>query len=586
MSQFRKAADATEQIEKAKRKADDFDSDEENEEEWERKDAEEQRAKKQKLEESLKGNTAKFLPGKGFTLEKNEDTHSGNHVVQPPKFGSSASANFMSQFRQAADATEQIEKAKRKADDFDSDEENEEEWERKDAEEQRAKKQQLDGSLKGKAAKFVPGKGFVLTDVEQENEARKDTASDEASSRHQSRDSSLSVFDQPRQPVPNGLNIFGHLSDVDSGAEGSKKGDADDEDADSEGSEESEDPDEEVEPQKSSSYGGRSLFDRISNDSNGNPIRELPPLEEKKASNIFGGLMDQYNVTTPSAKAPAQPFSGFDFSKSSPSNSKANIFGQPSQTVGSSNLSNTKTSPGDHTWKTDSPIKFGDTSAAPSIKLTSPSPSSKSPFGGLFGSSNTDAPSSSPFGAVSVKGPEVGFGIAFGSKPAGTSLAPPSDASANDSSRATSPGASSIGDSLDESVEDKGNEEPQVQQEQIDLTRGPGEEDEENLFEVKGKALTYDNEKKEWVNKGVGPFRVLKHPETGKTRILMRQDPSGRIIVNAALLSGIEYKYAAPKSIKIAIAADNGKLISYMVRVGKEQDAKDLAKVLQENKSN
>ena len=511
-------------------------------------------------------------------------TDAEKSTFKPPIFGSGASVNFMSQFRKAADASEQLEKAKRKAEDFDSDEESEDDWERKDAEEQRAKKQKVDESLKGKAAKFVPGKGFVFAPIEQENEVRKDTGSDEASSPGQSRASSVSVFDQPQQPISNGLNIFSHLSDVDSGTEGSKKGDADDEGTSS-------DEDEEVEPQKSNS-GGRSLFDRISNDENGNPIRELPPAEEKKTNNIFLNLLDQSNVTTPSSKVPAQPVSGFGLTKSSLSTPKTNIFGQTSEKVGSSSVSSSGTSTGDHTWKVDSPIKFGETKAAPSVHVTSPSPS-KSPFGGLFGSSSTNGLSetsaksaSSPFGTVSSKGPGVGFGIAFDSKAAGTSLAPPSDTPANDSSRATSPGASSVGDSVDASADDRGSEEPQAEQEQIDLTKGPGEEDEENLFEVKGKALAYNKEKKEWANKGVGPLRVLKHPETGKTRILMRQDPSGKIVINTALLSGVDYEYTAPKSVKMAVAMDNGKLSTYMIHVGKDDDAKELAKILQENKTN
>lgn len=98
--------------------------------------------------------------------------------------------------------------------------------------------------------------------------------------------------------------------------------------------------------------------------------------------------------------------------------------------------------------------------------------------------------------------------------------------------------------------------------------------------------MTYDNKKKEWVNKGVGPLRVLKHPDTGKTRILLRQDPSGRITINTALLSGIDYEYAAPKSVKMAVAMDNGTLATYIIRVGKDEDAKELAKVLQENRTN
>ena len=548
-------------------------------------------------------------------------------TLQAPKFDSAGIENFLSQFAKASQASEKKDREKRKADDYDSDEENEAEWERKDAEEQRAKKQKLEESMKGKAAKFVPGKGFIFIDDEEEKATNKDTDSDGGSSGQSSRAPSLSVFDQPPKPMTNGLNIFSHLSEVESGAEGSKTEDADDEDTGSEGSENVDDQGDAPAPKldtdsaplesqalasgnpfngsntsklaESMQSTGRSLFDRISRDEDGQAIRELPPAEEKNTSSLFnlsssqiGGsnVFGKASSSTPSNNTTNKPFSRFDIG-SSTSTPKTNLFGQPSALSGTADASGTDTSPGDHTWKVDSPIRFGDTSAAPSVQITSPSPS-KNPFGGLFGSSQTSGatetpvkPTSSLLGITPTKSPDVGFGFSFGgpSKSNASILFPPPDAPGHDSSRATSPGASSVTESADGSV--AAVEEKQEEPEQLDLTKGPEEEDEETLFEVKGKALTYDNEKKEWINKGVGPIRILKHTETGKTRILMRQDPSGKIVLNAALLSRMEYKYAAPKSVTMPIATDTGTLATYTVRVGKDEDAKSLAKILQENKS-
>jgi len=602
---------------------------------------------------------------------------------QPPKFDSAAAANFMSQFTKASKESEKKEREKRKAEDFDSDDDNDADWERKYLEEQRAKKQKLEQSTKGKATRFVAGKGFIFTDDEQDKETHKDAESEESSSERSSRAQSASVFDQPPKPMSNGLNIFGHLSEAESGAEGSKLGDADDEDDYSSGSSDEDEEDQGDGPapdehpgssfQKSqastsaSPFGmlstpkpaqqprstGLSLFDRISKDENGEPVRELSPKEDKNASGQFGSSSSQTgsssvfgkpssatSSTVPSlfdriskdengqpnqpkddsntsglfgssssqtggssvfgkpssatpSTAPSKPFTGFSFGPSM-STPKTSPFAQLSAPNDNAPASDADASLGDHTWKVNSPIKFGATSAAPSVQVTSPSPS-KSPFGSLFGSpqgnASTEAPGKSTlalFGSTSTKGPNVGFGFSTDSpsNPTSSTLQPPSDAPANDLSRATSPGASSAADSTEGHGTDGAADEEQEQQEQLDLTKGPGEEDEDTLFEVRARALTHDNETKEWISKGVGPLRVLKHSETGKTRILMRLDPSGKIVINAALLSSIEYKYAAPKSVMMAIAADTGTLAKYLVRVGKDGDAKDLAKILEENKKN
>ena len=602
---------------------------------------------------------------------------------QAPKFDSAATANFMSQFAKASKESESKEREKRKAEDFDSDEDNEADWERKYLEEQRAKKQKLEESTKGKATRFVAGKGFIFTDDEQDKKTYKDAESEESSSERSSRAQSASVFDQPPKPMSNGLNIFGHLSEAESGAEGSKIGDADDEDGYSTGSSDEDEEDQGDAPapdehpglsfQKSqasayaSPFGmlstpkptqqprstGPSIFERISRDEKGEPLRELPPKEDKNTSGLFGSsslqtgsssIFGKPSSATPStvpslsdrvskdeneqriqpkedknasglfgssssqigsssvfgkpssatpSTVPSKSFAGFSFGPSM-STPKTSPFGQLSTPSDSVPASDADTSLGDHTWKVDSPIKFGATSAAPTVQVTSPSPS-KSPFGSLFGSiqgsASTEAPhkaTSDLFGSTSTKSPNVGFAFSTDSpsNPISSTLQPPSDAPANDLSRATSPGASSAADSTEGHGTDGAADEEHEQHEQLDLTKGPGEEDEETLFEVRSRALTHDNKTKDWSSKGVGPLRVLKHSETGKTRILMRLDPSGKIVINAALLSSIEYKYVAPKSVMMAIAADTGTLVKYLVRVGKDEDAKDLAKILEENKKN
>lgn len=525
-----------------------------------------------------------------------------------PTFGAGASStNFMSQFGKAAEKTAAEEKKKRKAADFDSDEEDLDSWERRDAEEQRAKKQKLEEEIKGKAAKLVDGKWMIAansekpsTSVNQEEQA----------------DPHVSVLSQPRAQLTNGHNIFGHLSGEDSGAEGSKIGDADDEDDadekddetdgqhqvrgpfDYDESESESDEDEEGQPKEpkalSNPFGasenglydrpsrndydtaenatgedtGRSLFDRISRDKDGKPIREIPQAGGQAASqtsNVFG--------------------------QSFKSVSSSNPFSQPSDAALSFTSTNSKIgdSPkSDHTWKIDSPIKFGDSSNAPAVSVTSPSPS-KPAFGGLFGvakpsvtTETPEKPTSSVFGTPPAKPPSVGFG--FGFKPTTATLAPPSNNGSNTTSRATSPGATT-GESADESTAD-GEDDKAEKQEQIDLTSpGPGEEGEDIVMQVKAKALKWDAKSSSWASKGVGHLRVLQNRESHQTRVLLRQDPSGRIVLNFAISKSFTYESSQSKTVRVPIVSESGKIESWMIKVGNDEDAKKLANSLEENKA-
>ena len=594
-------------------------------------------------------------------------------AFKPPQFGSGAPVNFMSQFQQMSKKEAQSEKDKRKAEDLDSDED-EAEWERRYEEEQLAKKQKIEQAVKGK--KFVLGKGLVSSEEASEQALflePGEPSTNGASTGPHSRASSVSVLEQPQKFHTNGLtNIFGHLSDVGSGGEGSKTGDADDEstasesqhsdaedghDGDENGedeNEEDEDEDEdgeddheeddhanggsdasgdsddvveianphpttnsfssvnaknnsdsaqEVRKEQSTS---RSLFDRTEKDKDGNLVKETPAAKDKNPSGLFGIAPQGNHNGNPFKASPFSPF------PSTTPSSKLNV----------KEPASAETSPGDHSWKAGTPIKFGSSTSKPELEITSPTPTkptlgglfgssqtsasttftpskplftpiqagtpstTKPTLTGLFGSSQTSAPTTftpskplfTPMQATAPKAPAVGFGISI-AKPS-SSLAPP-NAGSNNASRATSPGASSNAGSVSESGADGGDNEDE-QQEQIDLASGgPGEEDEEVLFEVAGKAYEF---KKGWLVKGQGRVRVLKHPGSGKTRILMRQEPSGKIVLNAALLSGIDYVHQ-PKAVSLGVATDSGQLVSYRIRVANDDDAAKLAKILEENKT-
>ena len=725
----------------------------------------------------------------------------------PPQFGSTQPVNFFSQFGKIAEENKQKEKESRKADDFDSDEDDDAEWERKDAEWQRAKKQKLDETLKSKIAKFVPGKGFTISDQRTEDHAPgtpQEVGSKSSLNGTASLDNTRSVLSNKTPSLGNGHNIFGHLSDVESGAEGSKVGDADDEET---GSDDAIDDDGVREATKTtvsddSRYGeripgigqpseplagrnpfgsasafavskstnllpetteksqnvGRSIFDRISKDKDGKAIREITPPTEKRSdtpvgaslpslnnifnqgnsgarsnifglptseagANIFGQRMTEAkaNIFTPKTSntisndweqrdSDTEP----DSSKQNTSTDKevitaedptsetrANIVEQansliqpnavehlnseiaakadmeknleaagdhdekrnsdptdkdeekrnsearanfsekpeietrdstggqaPSSTSGKADVaratypdifssnpttsmgSSTPTSSmnsskplfaftrspgGDNTWKVNSPIKFGNSSSGPpGLTVTSPTPSKPS-LGGLFGSSPANLapetsvkPPASIFNFNAGKAPAVsGFGFNFGGPPTATSgsLAAPPMAS-NATSRATSPGITTGDNSAAESNAE-GAEDGSEHHEQLNLAdKGPGEEDEDVLFAVKAKAMTFDSSTTAWVTRGLGQLRVLKHRDTAKTRILLKQDPGGKIILNAALLSTMKYEHTQPKSVKLGVATDVGKLVTWIIRTGKDEDAMELARILEANKSN
>jgi hypothetical protein len=415
----------------------------------------------------------------------------------------------------------------------------------------------------------------------------------------------------PAKPI-NFNNIFSHLSDADSG-----KGD----DADDESGDELSDPEEDSEkkdptyqpdgenaggpgtpveetgagmasvkktnsftfgpskfasasPSGTSSPGG-SLFDRITKDSNGNIVRHISTEEKENTqpstANLFSDIKNTFNKST----GPA----------------------------------------GDNTWKPDSPIRFGsatshkdDQDSAPIVSITAATPtktgSPSSIFGGmsnttgsapkplssLFGNIGGESKPASSFSSIfgtpsnAMSSTPGNVGFAFGASSTTSSLFPSAAASAT-TSRATTPGGTTDGDnSGDGGAETEHHE-------QIDLTAGgPGEEDEEVVHEVRAKALKFSpkengDNSNQWETKGVGPLRVLKHKETGVSRILLRADPRGTIVLNKGLLSGIKYE-AAKKTVKFLTREDHGTgLETWILQVKTPESANALAEVLEASKA-
>lgn len=294
---------------------------------------------------------------------------------------------------------------------------------------------------------------------------------------------------------------------------------------------------------------------------------------------LFGG-----NTTLSSGAIPGEGL--FGSRPSTPSNdepSRDRIFGN----LGSG--PNFSTSQGDHTYKRGTPLKFGTpdkegpivnvTAATPPAKDDSPA-ASKS-FPNLFG------PKPSKPGADAVA--SVGFNFGVPTHLTASPLLGPSALSSAVSSRATSPGATDTESVNTDTAEDH-SDEPQTSL----MSSRPGEENEEVLFEARSKALKYivDEVAKEkkldpgFNTQGVGQLRVLKHKTTGKTRLLLRAEPGSNIVINTALAPSMTYKATETKgsgAVKFGIPTATG-IDIWVAKVKTAAMAEELAGILEANK--
>jgi hypothetical protein len=515
MSQFKANAEKTAAEEKAKRKAEDFDSDEDDEAEWERKDAEQQRERRAKLE-AASSKRSVFVPGEGFKLVEAEAAPSTSASTMPklggdmngatssapkpafeiPKFGGSGGSttggiDFMSQFKANAEKTAAEEKAKRKAEDFDSDEDDEAEWERKDAEQQREKRAKLEAAS-NKRTVFVPGKGFQFVDAEA-------TSKTPAESTPKAPSPAAAVEPTSSAPAPS-APLFGS-----SNAPSSSK----------------------------------SLFGSSTTSASTGPVFGTAQPSPASAS-LFGAKPAQSN----SMFAPSSTSSSTSsvFGSAQPLPVSQNIFGGLQQTA-----PKRKPSADESDKEDETPFKNSKASAPASAA-----------GGGLFGRvSNPATPALTP--PVQTPSPVIGP----------FTIPPP----AEKPSVATPPAASEAASTAVATTED-GEGEPG---EFFNLTQSNVGEEEENVeLEVRARAFKLDGS---WKVQGTGVVRLLKHPVTGRARIVLRTEPSGNVILNALLKK--EYKYEATKgnSVQVLLPDESGKFSQWAVRVKPENLDKFFAKI-------
>ncbi|KAE9375727.1 hypothetical protein N431DRAFT_370520 [Stipitochalara longipes BDJ] len=341
------------------------------------------------------------------------------------------------------------------------------------------------------------------------------------------------------------------------------------------------------------------LFDRITKVSN---VSGTSTPDGALTGGLFGRITKDTNTNVARGK-----YDDDDKEKENTQPSTANPFAalrNPFQ--------NNAVAPSDHTWKNDSPIRFGsatpskdDQHSTPTVSVTAATPTkigtpasifselnkstgaAPKPFSNLFGNiggeSKPAAPTSSMFGNLATGSASSSVGFVFGAPSATSSLFPSAAVSAS-TSRATTPGGTTDGDNSGDGEAE--------QEEHVPFnlsTGGPGEEHEDVIHEVRAKALKYIQKEgggnsQGWESKGVGPLRVLKHKETGVSRILLRMDPTGLVILNKGILSGVNYE-SKEKTVKFLTALDKGPgLETWILQVKTPEMAKALAEVLEANK--
>ncbi|KAF7952979.1 hypothetical protein EAE96_006201 [Botrytis aclada] len=518
--------------------------------------------------------------------------------IKPPTFGS-APVNFMAQFGKKAVAyaedNEKILMQKAKDEDFDSEDDDEAEWEAKYKEKRAAELKELEELAKVKAPSFLvkstdtpkatePKETVKLAGTNMFGQAKPATGAAESvfNSTNTSRASTPNLFSStgsvldgaagaPGKPPSFSGNPFAHLSDAES------KNQNDEDDGSSDGGSNSDGEGEKKDP----SYQPKSNNATTSTpgtpvDENGSSIFSKKAFTEPPKFNLFGSAA-KADAATPTPGTGGSLSSRMSFGAAP--EEKGDSASKPATNIFGSSFGATPSTSEDKTWKPNTPIKFGsDAPSALVFNFTSATPSSSTPTkpttepsGGLFGSSGTSA--STLFG-----GSTTTTGFQFGGPPS----APASSFPSADASRANSPGATADGADND----------PEKVHAQVNLLEySPGEEHEDAIYSVRTRALKFNPAKvgeeksSPWDTKGVGPLKVLCHKETKATRIVLRSDPSGSIIINRSLLSQFKYE-ASGKTVKLNTVGDDGKLETWVLQLKNVELAEEFAKSLEENKIN
>ncbi|KAJ3113249.1 hypothetical protein HK100_002049 [Physocladia obscura] len=137
------------------------------------------------------------------------------------------------------------------------------------------------------------------------------------------------------------------------------------------------------------------------------------------------------------------------------------------------------------------------------------------------------------------------------------------------------------------SAEAAGDDDDAPPDEQIDTTklmRGAGEESEETLFEFSTRAFVFSN--KTWTLLGKGIIKLNRDTTSRKSRLIVRADGSGRVLLNLGVFEGMGCKIEQGKAVTfMGIAEVGAGLQKYLCRLKNAEAAEkfcdEIGKALQ-----
>ncbi|XP_068657505.1 ran-binding protein 1 homolog c-like [Aristolochia californica] len=126
---------------------------------------------------------------------------------------------------------------------------------------------------------------------------------------------------------------------------------------------------------------------------------------------------------------------------------------------------------------------------------------------------------------------------------------------------------------------------PIVRLEEVAVTTG--EEEEEVLLDLKAKLYRFDKEGNQWKERGGGTVKLLKHKETGKVRLVMRQSKTLKICANHYVLPSISIQeHAGNDKSCVWHAPDysNGELKEefFCIRFGSVENCRNFMEMVEE----
>ncbi|CAL4930508.1 unnamed protein product [Urochloa decumbens] len=126
---------------------------------------------------------------------------------------------------------------------------------------------------------------------------------------------------------------------------------------------------------------------------------------------------------------------------------------------------------------------------------------------------------------------------------------------------------------------------PIVKLEEVAVTTG--EEDEDVLLDMKSKLYRFDKEGNQWKERGTGTVKLLKHKETAKVRLVMRQAKTLKICANHLVVASTkmqEHAGSDKSCVWHALDFADGELKEEMfaIRFGSVENCKKFKDIVEE----